>query len=254
MALLTSKKQEKTTSKESWVNNISQPYASNEIRSGFLVIVSAIVLLGMLLMSGKTQFFGKTRLVKIKFNYIGGLEKNSPVHYAGNKIGKVTHIDFTPEGPSLLTVTAAVSPDVVLRADSQAYVDALGFMGEKYVEITAGAPGSPALEAGKALQGTDPMPMMELVKRGTELLSDFEKSNENLKKLMADLHDLLGNNKGNLDSIFTNLNASSENLKEMTQNLKYHPWKVLRKGKEYSPEEIAKMDKDLKELNEKKAA
>ena len=88
MALLTFKKQEKTTSKESWVNSISQPYASNEIRSGFLVIVSVVVLMGMLLMSGKTQFFGKTRLVKINFNYIGGLEKNSPVHMPDTKSAK----------------------------------------------------------------------------------------------------------------------------------------------------------------------
>lgn len=252
MALLTSKKQEKTTSKESWVNNISQPYASNEIRSGFLVIVSALVLLGMLLMSGKSGFFGQTRTVKISFNYIGGLEKNSPVHFAGHKVGKVTGIDFNPDGPSLLTVTAAVSPDIILRADSQAYVDALGFMGEKYVELTPGAPGAAALEADQTLKGTDPMPMMELVKRGTELLSEFEKTNKSMNSLMADMKKLLDGNKENLDGIFTNLNSSSSNLNDMTKNLKYHPWKILRKGKEFSAEEIEEMENSTKHLTEKK--
>mgnify|MGYP001607744723 CR=1 FL=1 len=232
MALLTFKKQEKTTSKESWVNNISQPYASNEIRSGFLVIISAVVLMGMLLMSGQSQIFGKTRLIKISFNYIGGLEKDSPVHYAGHKIGKITRVDFNPAGPSTLTVTASISPDIILRADSQAYVDALGFMGEKYVELTPGTAGSPALEDGKPLKGTDPMPMMELVKRGTELLSEFEKTNKSMNNLMADMKKLLDGNKNNLDAIFTNLNASSQNLKEMTGELKTHPWKLLRKGKD----------------------
>ncbi len=252
MALLTFKKQEKTTSKESWVNNISQPYASNEIRSGFLVIVSAVVLLGMLLMSGQSQIFSKTRLVKISFNYIGGLEKDSPVHYAGHKIGKVSKVAFNPDGSSTLTVTASIDPNVVLRADSQAYVDALGFMGEKYIELTPGTAGSAALEDGKPLKGTDPMPMMELVKRGTELLSEFEKTNKSMNNLMADLKKLMDGNKENLDGILANLNSSSSNLNAMTRNLKYHPWKILRKGKEFSAEEIEVMEKSTRDLIEKK--
>lgn len=246
MAPLTLKKQEKTTSKESWVNNIAQPYAANEIRSGFLVIVSTLVLFGMLLMSSQSNFFGKTRTIKIHFNYVGGLEKASPVHFAGNKVGKVTAIDFNPDGPNLLTVTATISPEVVLRADSQAYVDALGFMGEKYIELTSGTPGSAALEAGNPVQGTDPMPMMELVKRGTELLSEFEKTNKSMNALMADLKKLVDGNQENLNGIIANLNASSENLKDMTKNLKYHPWKILRKGKEFSAEDIEEMEKAQK--------
>ena len=232
MALLTFKKQEKTTSKESWVSSISQPYTAQEIRAGALVTFCALTLLAMLLLSGKSQMVSNGRQVQISFNYIGGLEKNSPVHFAGHKVGKVSSIELNPsKAGSVITVTAVVSKDVALKTDSEIFVDSMGFMGEKYLEITSGTPGAALLEEGKTIQGTDPMPMMELVKKGTDLINEFEQTNESMKKIIADLTTLVGGNKENLNQIFANLNASSGNLKDMTQDLKFHPWKLLRKGK-----------------------
>jgi phospholipid/cholesterol/gamma-HCH transport system substrate-binding protein len=243
MALLTFKKREKTTSGESWVSSVSQPYTAQEIRAGFMVTISVLVLMGMLLLSGKTQFFSNTRMVKAGFNYIGGLEKNSPVHFAGHKVGKVTNIELNKEGAHLITVTLALSKDVVLKSDSQIFIDSMGFMGEKYVEITVGTPGAAPLDEKQLAQGTDPMPMMELVKKGTDLIQEFEETNESLKRMMADLSALLGDNKENLNGILANLNATSENVKDMTLDLKYHPWKIVRKGKEKPIEEIEKLEK-----------
>lgn len=242
MALLTFKKREKTTSKESWVSSVSQPYTAQEVRAGFLITFSVIALMAMLLLSGKTQFFSTSNTVKVGFNYIGGLEKNSPVHFAGHKVGKVTNIELKNEAGGLITVTLALSKDVVLRSDSQVFIDSMGFMGEKYVEITVGTPESPALEAGKPVTGTDPMPMMELVKKGTDLIQEFEETNEALKRMMKDLEALLGDNKEHLNGIISNLDATSENVKDLTGDLKYHPWKLVRKGKERSAEEIAKLE------------
>lgn len=242
MAPLTLKKQEKATSKESWVTNVSQPYSSQEVRAGFLFTAAVVMLLALLLLSGKSQL-GSMQQVEVKFNYIGGLEENAPVHFAGHKAGKVTDIRFTPKEESLITVRLALPKDVPVHADSQVYVDALGFMGEKYVEITAGTPGSPVLEKGTALQGTDPMPVMELVKKGTELMAEFEKTNASMNHLIDDMGKLFKDNEGNLGDIFTNLNASSANLKEMTHDLKYHPWKIMRKGKEKSANEIAEIER-----------
>ncbi len=242
MAPSTLKKQEKATSKESWVTNVSLPYTSQEVRAGFLFTAAALLLLALLLLSGKSQL-GSARQVTARFNYIGGLEKNAPVHFAGHKAGKVTNIEFTPEAESLITVTLALPKDIPIHEDSEVYVDALGFMGEKYVEITSGSRQSPLLASGQALKGTDPMPVMELVKKGTTLIQEFEKTNESMKKMLADVSALLEANKGNTNEIFANLNTSSANLAEMTRDLKYHPWKIMRKGKEKSPEEIAELEK-----------
>ncbi len=238
MALLTFKKREKTTSKESWVSSVSQPYTAQEVRAGFLITFSALALAAMLLLSGKTQFFSNANTLKFSFNYIGGLEKNAPVHFAGHKVGKVTDIKLNgASSESLITVTAAVSKDVVLKQDSEVFIDSMGFMGEKYVEITVGTKETSAVEKGSVVKGTDPMPMMELIKKGTDLIQEFEETNESLKRIIADLGVLVGDNKGNIDGILTNLNDTSANLKDMTRDLKYNPWKILRKGKEVKLED-----------------
>jgi len=47
-------------------------------------------------------------------------------------------------------------------------------------------------------------------------------------------------NRPRFDHIFENLDETSDNFREFSQDIKYHPWKVLVKGKEKSKEEIEK--------------
>ena len=48
--------------------------------------------------------------------------------------------------------------------------------------------------------------------------------------LTEQANQLMKGHEKDLESILVNLNAASENLKDMTQDLKLHPWKLLRKG------------------------
>ncbi|MFA6599788.1 MAG: MlaD family protein [Candidatus Omnitrophota bacterium] len=203
---------------------------SSEIRSGLLVLVSILVCLGLLFMSGGLKMMKDNYEVPLTFKYISGLQKNAPVHVAGYQVGKVTDIRFLGPGESGVLVTASVSKDVVLKKDAEAYINVAGFMGEMFIELFAGSPGAPALAPGERLAGTDPIALMELVKRGTQLLDQFEKISASLKDITEDGQSLLNGNKTTLDSTFKNLDETSGNLKDMTSDLKSHPWKLLRKG------------------------
>ena len=205
---------------------------SAEIRSGLLVTASVITLLALLFTAGNFQPFASNVDVPVVFTYISGLEKNAPVHFAGHKVGKVTGITFLGGDESKVMVTLNIAKNVKLRKDSQAFIDVMGFMGEKFIEISTGTPAAGALPADQALQGVDPVPMMKIVKEGTELLAEFKKSSESMTAITADLQKIIGKNQDNLNEIFDNLNASSKNLKDMTEDLKLHPWKLLRKTEE----------------------
>ena len=207
----------------------SDSYSAAEVRAGLLVAACAGLLFALLFFSGKSQLFQQTYEVHILFNYISGLSKNAPVHFAGHKVGKVTDIRFEGRDNALMTVTVNVSKDAVVKQDSEAYIDSLGFMGEKFVELTPGTQASSPLGEGKIMRGIDPVPMMEMLKKGNELLGEFEKTNTSLKNLTSDLSEVVGENRKELDGIFENLEDTSENLKDMTQDLKVHPWKLLRK-------------------------
>jgi len=219
------------------VSKETNTFTPSELRSGFLVTASFVVLLVLLFMAGNIELFGDTRQVQINFRYIAGLEKNAPVHFAGHRVGRVTDIRLSHQSEPQLAVTVALSKDVALRKDSEAFIDVLGFMGEKLIELTPGTLEAPVLNEGEAIQGTDPIVLAALVKKGAELLEDFERINKSLQSLVTDLDQLLNTNRPEIDATLKNLNASSENLKELTHDLKLHPWKLFRKGKEVKPDE-----------------
>jgi len=209
---------------------ISQLKGNPELRSGLMVVCSAVILLALLFSAGKVDLFSGTSQVPLFFDYISGLEKNAPVYFAGHKVGKVSDIQFAKGADARIQVTASIASGVQLKTDSEAYIDVLGFMLEKMVELTPGSPEAAVLPKGTPIRGSDPIAMMEIIKRGTELMDEFEATNESMKKLVADLEGLVSENRGDFDQIVSNLNDTSVNLKEMTSDLKKHPWKLLRKS------------------------
>ncbi|MBI3317087.1 MAG: MCE family protein [Candidatus Omnitrophica bacterium] len=208
-----------------------KPALSAEAKAGMLLAFSLAVFLGFIFIAGSVQMFGHFREVGVLFNYVSGLEANSPVFYGGLEVGKVKKLSLmkTPEA-SKVRVTLSLPEEAVVHEDSQVYIEVLGFMGEKYIEITPGSTASPVLGPGKMLQGTDPVPLMEIVKDGRELLDEFNGIADSLENLVGKGDKIVGDNQQNLNEIFANLNESSKNLKEMTADLKTHPWKLLRKS------------------------
>ena len=199
-----------------------ESFSASEIRAGFLVTASVLCLLILLFLAGKSQLFQNTYRVPILFNSISGLTKNAPVYFSGHEVGRVSNIRLYGQEGRQIVVTVTLPREVRLRKDSQALIDLLGFMGEKFLDLTPGSAQAPLLEAGEMLRGTDPVALGEVMKEGREAIQN--------------LNQVVGENREDLSIIFDNLNTSSANLKEMTQDLKLHPWKLLRKGKEKKEE------------------
>ena len=61
------------------------------------------------------------------------------------------------------------------------------------------------------------------------LIRQMNQLTENLIPVTQKTNKLLEGHEKDLDQILSNLNASSANLKDMTEDLKVHPWKLLRK-------------------------
>lgn len=209
------------------------PYSGSELATGFLVVGCAAVLIGLLFLSAKSQFLQKTYPIHLRFNYISGLAKNAPVHYAGHEIGKVTGIQFVADGQGpKVQVTTAIREDAKIEKDATAYINIMGFMGETYVEITTGTEAAGYVEPESVIVGSDPIPMMQVVKKATEITEEFEKLTKSLNAIAGDLSVVVDKNQPEMDAIFSNLNVTTSNLKDMTEDLKSHPWKLLKKGDE----------------------
>src|SRR3989338_7133934 len=124
---------------------------SNEMKVGVLVVVCAFVLMGFLYKTGSFDLKKEGYTVKATFNIVAGVQRNAPVRLAGVEIGKVQDIQLAYEKGTNVVVTLWLQKNAKLKTDSMALITALGLMGEKYIEVTAGSDDAPYLEPGGAI-------------------------------------------------------------------------------------------------------
>lgn len=62
-----------------------------------------------------------------------------------------------------------------------------------------------------------------------ELVKKLDESATNLKMITEKADRLLGENKKNIDATLENIREMTKNLKETTEEVKKHPWKLIRK-------------------------
>jgi phospholipid/cholesterol/gamma-HCH transport system substrate-binding protein len=207
----------------------SNAYSSAEIKSGFFVLVTLVLLLVLTFVVG--GYFKKgANEWKVRFGYVSGLSDSAPVYYAGREVGKVDSIQIIPGEARPVLVTVKVSNDAYVRKDSVAYIDTLGMMGEKFVEISVGSKDAPPREAGKVIEGEDPIPMHVLIKKMNLLADEVEQMTESLNPLLKTVNSVVGGNQEEISKTLGNLHEVSANLRDMTADLKLRPWRLVRKG------------------------
>ena len=207
----------------------SNAYSSSEIKSGFFVLVTLVMLLVLTFVVGGYFKKGSDEW-KIRFGYLNGLSDSAPVYYAGREVGKVDSIVITPGNPRPVLVTVKVSKDAFVRKDSVAFIDTLGMMGEKFIEISVGSKDAPALEVGKVIEGVDPIAMHVLIRKMNLLADEVAQMTESLNPLLKTVNTVVGGNKEEISKSIGNLHEVTANLRDMTADLKLHPWRIVRKG------------------------
>ncbi len=89
---------------------------------------------------------------------------------------------------------------------------------------------APFLPEGSVIQGTDPIPMYLLVRKMNTLADRMDEMTETLNPLLGNINTLVAGHKEELGKTLTNFHEISANLRDMTAELKTHPWKLVRKG------------------------
>lgn len=229
-------------------------YSASEVKSGIFIIFSITALLVMTFVVGGLRG-GEKSAYQVRFGYVGGLEEGAPVYFAGREIGKVKKLAVESGEERPIVITVEIPKWVVVRADSPVYVDTLGMMGEKLVEIGPGTKNQAVLQPGAELAGEDPIPMHEMIGKLNILSNEMVEMSESLNPLVASLNDLmqknsqtiqelighmnsttkglsnvLNGNQEQISKIIANLEATSANVRDMTEDLKHRPWRLVRKN------------------------
>jgi ABC-type transporter Mla maintaining outer membrane lipid asymmetry ATPase subunit MlaF/ABC-type transporter Mla subunit MlaD len=120
------------------------------VLAGVIFFTIAIFALGQ-----KNALFSRTTTLFVSFPDISGLTVGTPVRLAGLEIGSVAALSLPPDLERKETRVRLVVQTKYLeriRADSRAYVDSAGLLGDKIVNISMGDPKRAALADGASLQ------------------------------------------------------------------------------------------------------
>lgn len=163
------------------------PLLSREARVGLFT------LLGIALVFWATFQIGDFRSrLRVERNYTvviddaHGIGRDSTVEIAGIRIGRVRAITLDPEtGQARLTL--GVDSGVWLYPDARVFVRSSGLLGDRYLEIATGTPGSDRLPDGADLgTAVAPRSLEQLMDSLSPVVANVEAITEDIRRLTGD--------------------------------------------------------------------
>jgi phospholipid/cholesterol/gamma-HCH transport system substrate-binding protein len=194
-----------------------------ELKVGIFVFIGLVILMTFVLLLGNFQTWTSGYRVNFIFNFVNGVKLGAPVRFAGVDVGEVQEMRFItgpPENKPKVQILCWLKNDVKIPGDSTIWVNTLGLLGEKYIEIMPGADYKNALTANQALVGQDPIPMHEVAVLAKRIADDIDDNLIRIKNKEGTVGKLLYD-----DTIYKELEA-------LVIDIRKHPWKLFIKGKE----------------------
>ncbi len=194
-----------------------------ELKVGIFVFIGLTILVIFILSIGGFKTWSSGYRINFNFNFVNGVKIGAPVRFAGLDVGEVKRISlqFIPqENRSIVRLEAWVRGIVRVPADSTVWVNTLGLLGEKYVEIIPGKDYANFLKDNQSLIGVDPLPIHEIFNRAESILHNLDDGIIKIRDKEGSLGKLLYD-----DAVYNELEA-------LLTDVRKNPWKLLIKTKE----------------------
>jgi len=194
-----------------------------ELKVGVFVFIGLVMLVIFLLSIGGFKTWSSGFKINVDFNFVNGAKVGAPVRFAGVDVGQVKNIylDFIPgENRSNVRLVIWIRGDLKIPADSSVWVNTLGLLGEKYVEMIPGKDYTNTLKEGAAIKGVDPLPIHEIFNRAENVMRNIDEGLSQIRNKEGTLGKLIYD-----DKIYNELSA-------MITDVRKNPWKLLIRRKE----------------------
>jgi len=194
-----------------------------ELKVGIFIFMGLIILVIFVLSIGGVKTWASGYKVNFTFNFVNGVKHGAPVRFAGVDVGVVKHITFFTEPSGLkskVRITCWVNRNVNIPLDSRIWVNTLGLLGEKYIEIMPGVDYSKLLLPEEELAGEDPLPMNDVMKVAKDIADNLNLGINRVVHKEGTVGKLLFD-----DKIYNELDG-------LVTDLRKNPWKLFWKTKE----------------------
>lgn len=187
---------------------------SLETRLGIFVALAVITAVVILEVLGGAHFLKRGYRVHALFNNVQDLKVGDPVKMAGVQIGQVEKIRLTN---NTVKVTLKLDRDAAVKTDSLATVKFTGLMGQNYVAIDFGKPGSATLEEDQFINTAEQADLSALMSKLDNVAAGVENltksfTGDKIDNLLGPFTDFLKQNGPNLTTSISNLQAVSSQI------------------------------------------
>jgi len=194
-----------------------------ELRVGMFVFIGLIILAIFLLSIGGIKTWSVGYRINLNFNFVNGVKIGAPVRFAGVDVGEVKKIklEYVPDqNRTNVRLEVWVKDVIKIPADSTVWVNTLGLLGEKYIEIMPGKDYNNLLKENCEMIGVDPLPIHLIFNRAESIMRSLDDGLAQIR-----------NKEGSLGKLIYDDNIYNE-LEALVTDVRKNPWKLFFKAKE----------------------
>lgn len=194
-----------------------------ELKVGIFVFIALVILVTFVLLIGDIKTLTSGYNVSFIFNFINGVKLGAPVRFSGVDVGEVKDIKFIflpEEQKTQVKIVGWLKKEVKIPIDSTVWVNTLGLLGEKYIEIMPGKDYGHFVKVNESLVGKDPIAMHEVAELAKSIAGNIDESIVRIKNKEGTIGKLLYD-----DTVYKELEA-------LITDVRKHPWKLFWKTKE----------------------
>lgn len=194
-----------------------------ELKVGIFVFTGLVVLTTFILSMKDFKRLAAGYEVNFIFNFANGVKIGAPVRFAGVDVGEIKEITFTTLQDDLkpkVQISGSVRKDIRIPVDSSVWVNTLGLLGEKYIEIMPGVDYAHTVAPKQSIVGVDPIPMQDISVLAKDIATHLD---ESIKKII--------NKEGTIGKLLYDDKVYNE-LDALVTDVRKHPWKLFFKTKE----------------------
>jgi phospholipid/cholesterol/gamma-HCH transport system substrate-binding protein len=179
-----------------------EPRSGGAFRVGLVILVAfAVLAAGIFLIGEKNNLFSRKNRYYVQFGSVSGLKPGSPVQLNGVAVGTVHKVEL-PQNPTeehiqvwivvdqqyAARIRGPVPPpvsDAGAPGASQARIKTLGLLGDKYIDLSTGAPSYPVIPNDGEIPAAQPTNVDALLASGEDVM-------DNVVEISAALSTILG--------------------------------------------------------------
>jgi phospholipid/cholesterol/gamma-HCH transport system substrate-binding protein len=139
----------------------------------FVIGLSVTMLLTVFVLGGSTEMLENRYTLQGKWEDVAGLKEGAVVRLAGWDVGEVKSIEFSDSlDQKELTVQMTIMERYQsrIRSDSEARIDTVGVLGDKYVAISMGSPSEKGLDHNDFIVTRAPLDILGYTKKFEDIL------------------------------------------------------------------------------------